>query len=141
MQEHPEKLQQFGNFMAGYQAGRPSWMDLDFFPVEENLVKGLSTDDDAVLLVDVGEGMGQDLEEFHRKLPHVRGQLILQDTPETIERTANLDKSIEPIGHDFFTPQPIRGNVRESIKAQREIFDILLTGARAYYMHSVSGLL
>lgn len=58
--------------MAGYQQGRPSW--LDFFPAEDQLVKGLREDDDAVLLVDVGGGMGQDLEEVRRRLPNVKGE-------------------------------------------------------------------
>ena len=100
--------------MAGYQQGRPSW--LDFFPAEDQLAKGLREDDDAVLLVDVGGGMGQDLEEFRRRLPNVKGELVLQDQEEPVERAkAGLaEKGIKAMAHDFFTPQPIKGDYSNS---------------------------
>ncbi|KAF6226401.1 hypothetical protein HO133_009267 [Letharia lupina] len=118
MKEHPLIYQQFGNFMAGYTQGRPSW--LDFFPAEDRIVKGLSEKEEAVLLVDVGGGMGQDLEEFRRRMPSVKAELVLQDQEEFVERAkAGLaEKGIRAMAYDFFTPQPIKG-------------------ARAYYLHSV----
>ncbi|CAF9940602.1 MAG: hypothetical protein ALECFALPRED_008770 [Alectoria fallacina] len=123
-ERHPLIHQQFGNFMAGYQQGRPSW--LDFFPAEDQLVKGLREDDDAVLLVDVGGGMGQDLEE---------------DQEEPVERAkAGLaEKGIKAMAHDFFTPQPIKGDYSDSSspKAYYPSIDIHASGGRASYLHSV----
>ena len=106
--EHPSILEAFNNHMAGYRQGRPSWMDTNFYPVKDLLAKGLDTGD-AVLLVDVGGGLGQDLLEFQSKHPELRGRLILQDQPEVIKQATNLCEAIEEMPHDFFTPQPIIG--------------------------------
>ena len=107
----PERLSQFQNHMAGYRGGRSSWMDYHFYPVEERLVKGARTDEDAVFLVDMGGGKGHDLEELHRKHPNLPGKLVLQDQPSVIEeaQAKGLDKKIVTIGHDFFTPQTLVG--------------------------------
>lgn len=115
----PERLSQFQNHMAGYRMGRSGWMDPHFYPVEERLVKGARTDEDAVFLVDLGGGKGHDLAELHQKHPNLPGKLVLQDHPNVIEEAAamGLDKKIVTMGYDFFTPQP-------------------LVGARAYFMHT-----
>jgi len=120
LQARPKIFEAFGNHMAGYRQGRPSWMDPDFYPVEDLLGKGFRTEDkDAVMLVDVGGGLGHDIEEFQRKHPRLPGRLVLQDLPSVIkEATQKLHSAIEPMDHDFFTPEPIKA-------------------ARGYYMHSV----
>ena len=100
--------------MSGYRQGKRSWMDDDFYPVRERLVGSFVHDKDAVLLVDVGGGLGHDLAEFKTKHvdinPGVRARLILQDKPDVIGQikpeTAN---GLELSGHDFFTEQPSRG--------------------------------
>ena len=109
--ERPEVLSQFSNHMAGYRAGRMSWMDSGFYPVEENLVKGARTELDDVFLVDVGGSKGHDLTELCQKHPNIPGRLILQDLKGVIEeaRASALDSRIVPMEHDFFTEQPING--------------------------------
>ncbi|KUJ13139.1 S-adenosyl-L-methionine-dependent methyltransferase [Mollisia scopiformis] len=65
-----------------------------------------------VLLIDVGGSGGHDLIGFHEAHPSMPGRLILQDLPTTIQSldsAALAQQSIEPMGHDFFTPQPIHG--------------------------------
>ncbi|KAL9071369.1 MAG: hypothetical protein Q9161_004228 [Pseudevernia consocians] len=125
--------------MAGYTQGRPSW--LDYFPAEDQLVEGSSEDDGAVLLVDIGGGMGQDLEGFRKRLPNVKGDLVLQDQREPVERAkASLaEKNIKAMAYDFFTPQPIKGddNMNHIPKAYYICIDRHTPGARAYYLHSV----
>ena len=91
--------------MAGYNAGRPTWVEL--YPTEK-LLENLQTGPEAVTLVDVGGGMGQDVERFRAKHPKQDGRLMLQDRKEVIE-SAKLDSSIEATAHDFFTPQPVKG--------------------------------
>ncbi|MCJ1392314.1 hypothetical protein MMC18_005181 [Xylographa bjoerkii] len=120
LQTRPRNFETFNNHMAGYRQGRPSWMDPDFYPVKDLLVKGFRTEDkDAVMLVDIGGGLGHDIEEFQSKHPEHPGRLVLQDLPSVIkDATPKLHKAIEAMGHDFFTPEPIKG-------------------ARAYYLHSV----
>ncbi len=65
-----------------------------------------------VLLIDVGGSGGHDLIGFHKAHPSMPGRLILQDLPTTIQSldsAALAQQSIKPMGHDFFTPQPVHG--------------------------------
>jgi hypothetical protein len=86
------------------------------------LVEGLQLDGDASTLIDVGGGVGQNLQDFTQDVPQYKGQLVLQELPGVIgaAKAAGVgdDQRIELQEHDFFTPQPIRG-------------------ARAYFLRSV----
>ncbi|RSL54104.1 hypothetical protein CEP54_010059 [Fusarium duplospermum] len=73
---------------------------------------------DAPLVVDVAGGLGHDINEFKKFYPEHPGKLILQDLPVVINDVKGIDPSIELMGHDFLTEQPIKG-------------------ARAYFMHSI----
>ncbi|KAJ5960860.1 Winged helix-turn-helix transcription repressor DNA-binding [Penicillium vulpinum] len=118
VQQEPITAKQFNNHMSVYAQGRFRWMDPGFYPVQEQLIDGVTIGEDDVLLVDVGGSFGHDLSDFRRKWPEVPGRLVLQDLPEVVVSVKDLHPSIEVTGHDFFTEQPIKG-------------------ARAYYMHSV----
>lgn len=107
--KRPEMGVAFGNHMAGRKIGRLTWLNHDFYPVEENLAKGISGEEDAVLLVDVGGGTGKNIQEFHEKYPGLHGQLILQDKPEVVKEATGLDQSIRTMAHDFLTEQPVKG--------------------------------
>ncbi|TDZ36724.1 O-methyltransferase mpaG [Colletotrichum spinosum] len=109
---------QFQNHMAGYRQGRASWMDPDFYPVVDRLVRGADASPDAAFLVDIGGSIGHDLDEFCRKHPTAPGRHILQDLSHVLSQITKIDPKIERMAYDFHTEQPI-------------------TGARAYYMHSV----
>lgn len=129
---HPPLDKQFNNHMGGYRQGRPSWMDRHFYPVEEQLFKGMNTSQDAVLLVDVGGGQGHDLEEFQydimrafpynslansnfsTKHPNAPGRLVLQDRLHVLDGIQQLDCKIERMEHDFLTAQPLKGMPRSS---------------------------
>lgn len=99
---------QFGQHMGAYHQGRPSWMDKGFYPVEERLVEG-AQGGDSVLIVDVGGSRGHDLQEFRKKWPEAAGKFVLQDHAHVIAEAKGLDKAIEPMVHDFFTEQPVKG--------------------------------
>lgn len=109
-------------------------MDPNFYPVEDNLVKGAKTEQNAIFLVDVGGGKGHDLQELYRKHPKLPGKLVLQDLKGVIEeaRASGLEEKIIPMEHDFFTKQPIIG---KSVRTM-DIHPLTSLGARAYYMHS-----
>ena len=111
LSQRPERLSEYQNHMAGYRTGRPSWMNADFYPVEENLVEGAKNGSDAVFMVDVGGGKGRDIQEMNRKHPNLPGKLVLQDLKGVIQEAqeSGLDKNVEPMEHDFFTKQPIYG--------------------------------
>ena len=64
MQAHQPLGKQFNHHMGGYRQGRPSWMDPDFYPVEDRLIKDMENSSDAALIVDVGGSLGHDLQEF-----------------------------------------------------------------------------
>lgn len=100
---------QFNSLMSAYHQGRPSWMDTNFYPVREQLLAGARNGPEDVLLVDVGGNKGHDLEEFRTKVPEASGKLILQDLPGVISQIWQLDERIEPMAHDFWTEQPVKG--------------------------------
>jgi hypothetical protein len=87
-------------------------------PVEKILdTANVSADD--VLLVDVGGNTGYDLLGFHKAHPNLPGKLIVQDLPGCLETVdAQSIAPVEPMAHDFFSPQPVEG-------------------AKAYYMKMV----
>ena len=116
LSENPPYLGIFSNYMGGYRAGRPSWVDAGFYPVSERLTSAFDSSISPVLLVDVGGGKGHDLEELRAKHSSLPGTLILQDQPEVISKVSA--QGFEATAHDFFTPQPVKH-------------------ARAYYLHSV----
>ena len=84
-------------------------MDPGYYPVNDRLVTGANTDSSAVFLVDVGGNNGHDLQQLKEKYPNLPGRLILQDTPEVINGVKGIEGVFEPTVHDFFTPQPVKG--------------------------------
>lgn len=96
--------------MAGYQLGRPAWMDEGFYPVRQRLIDGFDTKSkDATLLVDIAGNIGHYTEQFRSKFPDAPGRLIVQDLPIVIQGIQDLHPRIEKMEHDFFTEQPIKG--------------------------------
>lgn len=112
-----------------------TWFDV--YPVKERILKDLHlyfqiqprpTKDSDVVLVDVGGGTGKDLLRFAEKLfplwaeilatremelPMERPRFVLQDLPEVLEKAdAQLlaYNNIELLNHDFFYPNPIKGD-------------------------------
>lgn len=107
--KHPEQHHNFDLFMRGRREGQADW--LDFFPFEERIVHGFESKDDAVLIVDIGGGLGHVIESILSKYPGLKGRCIVQDKPETIKRIESPRTGIEPMVHDFFTSQPIKGEL------------------------------
>lgn len=96
--------------MTGVRGGRPNWTN--WFPIQSNILDGFSGTNEDVLMVDLGGGRGHDLDSFVSKFPEVKGRLILEDLPAVIDDAQNLNPRIEPVKHDFFKPQPIKGKIR-----------------------------
>lgn len=65
--------------MAAYRAGKISWLDPGFYPVNERLIEQFNAKFGDILLVDVGGGLGHDLRELREKYPALPGKLVLQD--------------------------------------------------------------
>ncbi|MCJ1261428.1 hypothetical protein MMC22_001292 [Lobaria immixta] len=98
----------FNIFMEGQQAGKRNWLDI--YPVQDRLAPGLEEDENAVLLVDIGGGVGHDLRDFGNKRGSMPGRLVLQDLPAVIlEVDSSKKPEIEAMPYDYYTPQPIKG--------------------------------
>ncbi|KAF2112764.1 S-adenosyl-L-methionine-dependent methyltransferase [Lophiotrema nucula] len=78
----------------------------EYFPFEEKLKVDSP---DRAAFVDVGGNLGHDLRVFHEKHPTFPGKLILEDLPQVIADVKDLPSAIQPLAHDFFAPQPIKG--------------------------------
>lgn len=110
MGERPNILGDFLTFMSAQREGRPGW--LDFFPVESQLIQGFCDDRDAVIFVDIGGAGGHECQALRQKYPHLPGRVVLQDLPDVIEKfKAHKTTGVEAMAHDFFEPQPVKGNV------------------------------
>jgi len=84
--QNPTLMTHFNQFMRGQQSTRGDWFDrLD---VHKLFLDG--TNDETPLLVDIGGGMGHDIEAFHRKFPQPKGKLVLQDLPSVIALVSNI---------------------------------------------------
>ncbi|KAK3679514.1 hypothetical protein LTR78_001075 [Recurvomyces mirabilis] len=103
--DNQEEAGAFLNHMKLLSSG-PRWYDT--VPVEE--IFGTSCGPSDVLLVDVGGNAGHDITKFHQANPNLQGKLILEDLPQTIESIdAKAIAPVEPLAHDFFTEQPVKG--------------------------------
>lgn len=100
-------------------AGKPTWCDPGFYPISERLVDGFDASINDILLVDVGGGLGHNLQELRKKHPLLPGKLILQDCQKVVSAIPPDSQIIfESMSHDIFTPQPVKH-------------------ARAYYLNSM----
>ena len=101
----------FKNFNDGMQAQTSQTVQsYGFFPFQEKY-KEMETNDETVLLVDVGGGHGQAVSAIRALCPGVKGRMILQDREDVIAAIPEQIKGVEKMGYDFFTAQPIRGTV------------------------------
>lgn len=78
---------------------------LDLYPVQEKLIDGFKG---GVLMIDLGGGVGHDLENFVEKYPVEGAEYILQDVPKVLD-AASPKAPIKKMPHDFFTEQPVKG--------------------------------
>jgi hypothetical protein len=106
---NPDLQRDCAAYMAGRRGGQLRWLDV--YPAASQL-EGKTTSRDDVLLVDIGGNQGHDLKYFQERHPDLPGRLILQDLPEAVSKIANPLKGVEVIPYDFFTPQPIKGIIR-----------------------------
>lgn len=94
--------------MSGFDEGRTNWTD--FFPVEEEICKGARQDQEAIMFIDVGGGMGHEGLALKKRHPNLPGRFINQDLPQIVSEQ-KLD-GVESMAHNFFTPQPLKGRRR-----------------------------
>jgi hypothetical protein len=101
---HPEMMGYALKWMPVQRADLPIW--LDTFPFEQEL--GQNTTAETPLFVDIGGSSGHQCIGLKERFPNLQGRVILQDTADVIPHVTP-PLGIEPMVHDFFTPQPIKG--------------------------------
>ncbi|EAW14625.1 putative O-methyltransferase [Aspergillus clavatus NRRL 1] len=108
LEHNPEQKEAFDDYMASRRlVHQPQWFEI--YPAAKKLVVDLRQDPESVLLVDVGGGPGQEMSRFRERHPNIPGRIVLQDLPLTLNRIEKVPDGIEPMEHDFFTPQPVKG--------------------------------
>ena len=117
LQANPPYGPAFNNYMKGYRPIDSGWLAPGCYPVVEGLAAkankfAVTGDISDVVLVDVGGGLGHDCEALRTKYPEVVGRLVVQDLPKVVEQIPAAKHALfEPMAHDFFTPQPVKGAV------------------------------
>ena len=104
--KNPKIFNDFNIFMSAQREGRAYW--LDFYPFEQKLPAEARDSDHNVLFVDVGGALGSEILELRKRFPALKGRMILQELPQTIEHVSP-NPGMEATVHDFFTPQPVTG--------------------------------
>lgn len=108
LERNEEQKQAFDDYMAARRIDdMPQWFEI--YPAAENL-RDLHPGPNAVLMVDVGGGPGQELARFKERYPEIPGRFVLQDLPLTLERIEKPPHGVETMEYDFFTPQPVKGS-------------------------------
>lgn len=91
--------------MGGVMANQAGLLDI--YPLEN--LTGLAGDDgETALLVDVGGNVGHDINKLLSKCPILAPRLVLQDR-DNVVRLAKCPPDVTVMAHDFFTPQPVKG--------------------------------
>lgn len=109
LEKDTESFRDFDTFMKASKLNSPIFEH--WFPVQERLINGFHQEKNSsdVLMIDIGGGLGHDLERFKKVFPQAGGRLILQDLARTVAN-AEVTEGIEAMPYDFFTPQPVQGD-------------------------------
>ncbi|PCG99020.1 O-methyltransferase, family 2 [Penicillium occitanis (nom. inval.)] len=100
----PNQAERFGHFqqvMTVQRAGAVSW--LSAFPFKEEL----GDFQGETVFVDVGGGFGHQSLSVRGAFPDVKGKIVLQDLPQTLQFVPPMD-DVEVMPHNFFEPQVVK---------------------------------
>lgn len=111
MGQNPTNLAYFNDYMAARREPELSWLSV--YPIEKELQGWTAKDSDKVVYVNVGGGIGHQCKQFREKYPKVPGRVILQDLPHSIAKALPTE-GVENMPHDFFQPQPIKGELDDA---------------------------
>ncbi|PYI25505.1 O-methyltransferase [Aspergillus indologenus CBS 114.80] len=104
--QSPERLTRLNNAMVAEDS---LLAEIGLYPFAERLSPLAQADQPTI--VDVGGGRGHILRQIKENTPSLAGRFILQDRASVITDNgpALTRHGIEPMAHDFFTPQPVKG--------------------------------
>ena len=102
-------LPTFQTLMTAWRADRADFLDI--YPAEERLVKG--HDVAKPFFVDVGGGHGHEIQKVREKFSDIPAEsFVLQDQKDILAEVKG--DGMQVMQYDFFTPQPVKGNVQTS---------------------------
>lgn len=132
MDTHPVQKHAFHNFMKEQFASLPTWLDVVSFAAE--FAQDSRPDD--IVFVDVGGGNGSQCAALKKRLPDLKGRVVLQDQSYVLE-TALVVEGMEKMPYDFFTEQPIKGRRQGPEPSCNEPVESDRLGARVYYFRQI----
>lgn len=94
----------FNDYMAHRRQPEVSWMSV--FPVACEIQGWEADNQDKVVYVNIGGGIGHQCRQFKEKYPGVPGRVVLQDLEHSIDKALSTP-GVENMTHNFFEPQPI----------------------------------
>lgn len=106
LSQYPERDSALSDAQKANGEANPWTVEL--FPFKSELEKS-ETNDETVLLIDIGGGKGHVSKLIRELTKEVKGKIVLQDRPEVIGDITEELVGVEKMGYDFFTPQPIQG--------------------------------
>lgn len=126
MQKSPAYFEAFTGHMEAWTAWKTPWTKVYDTTA---LLEGAKLDDASPLVVDLGGNTGTDISYVLAKHPDIpAGSLVLQDLPEVIANV-HVDKKITAMVHDFFLPQPVKGERHSGPEIQVCLLILELQGA------------
>jgi hypothetical protein len=129
--QFPRRLENLNNAMIATTSAT-IWT-VGIFPFEAELCK-IHTEDDTVLVVDIGGGKGQATCQIKQMCANIKGRIILQDREVVTSSITEEMPGIEVMAYDFFTPQPIKGTL--SLLMLLSSFFLSLFHSSCCYYHS-----
>ncbi|KAL9108566.1 MAG: hypothetical protein Q9227_006652 [Pyrenula ochraceoflavens] len=93
--------------MESFSLGHKAWTDV--YPIAERHGAGAKADSTAVMMVDVGGGLGHQAINTKRNFPELPGKYIVQDLAQAFPPSDQRPTDVEFMEHDFRNPQPIKG--------------------------------
>ncbi|GMF80438.1 unnamed protein product [Aspergillus oryzae] len=126
LQKSPAYFEAFTGHMEAWTAWKTPWTKVYDTTA---LLEGAKLDDASPLVVDLGGNTGTDISYVLAKHPDIpAGSLVLQDLPEVIANV-HVDKKITAMVHDFFLPQPVKGERHSGPEIQVCLLILELQGA------------
>ena len=87
---------------------------VELFPFESKL-QNFQTNNETVLLVDIGGGKGHVTAQIRALISQLPGKLILQVRPEVLADIIEPLPGVEKMEYDFFTHQQVQGTLAGSL--------------------------
>ncbi|KAJ5371545.1 hypothetical protein N7517_003551 [Penicillium concentricum] len=119
MKSHPSQLDAFNRTMQAGVVRDNSARWTQIFPVAQRFQQFMSASfpvDKGLQLVDVGGGIGHEIQILLETLPSLRGHFVLQDVPGVIQsmlpelqKTTVPTQTVQAMPYSFFESQPVTG--------------------------------